>query len=100
MQDWLVPVLLAAGGGTGLGAVLNALFQARGSAYTQLHALVDQLQEDRKNDREALAIYSSKVDTALEHLQIEREYSADLYMWGLNGAPPPPPARRVYTPVK
>jgi hypothetical protein len=80
-----------------LGAILNALFAARGSAYTQLHALVDQLQEDRKNDREALASYSTKVDQALEHLQIEREYSADLYIWAVNGAPPPPPARRVMT---
>jgi len=100
MQDWLLPVLVAAGGGTGLGAVLNAIFAARGTAYTQLHGLVDQLQEDRKSDREALALYSSKVDTALEHLQIEREYSADLYMWAMAGAPPPPPIRRVYTPPK
>jgi len=99
MPDWL-PILIALGGGTGMGAILNVIFAARGSAYTQLHALVDQLQEDRKSDREALAVYSSKVDTALEHLQIEREYSTELYVWALNGAPPPPPTRRVYTPPK
>jgi outer membrane murein-binding lipoprotein Lpp len=97
MPDWL-PILVAAGGGTGLGAVLNVVFAARGSAYTQLHALVDQLQEDRKTDREAIAGYTAKVDAALAHLQIEREYSTDLYIWGMNGAPPPPPTRRAYTP--
>jgi len=99
MPDWLL-LVTAAGGGTGIGAVLNALLNAKGAAFTQLHQLVDQLQEDRKSDREELRIYATKVDTALEHLQIEREYSTELYIWGMNGAPPPPPQRRVITPPK
>lgn len=93
MPEWLL-ILGAIGGGTGFGAVITALFNAKGQAYTQLNALVDQLQEDRKNDREALMLYSGEVRGALMHLQIEREYSSDLYAWGVAGAPPPPPSRR------
>lgn len=93
MPEWLL-LLTAIGGGTGLGAVLNALFNARGAAYVQLNALVDQLQEDRASDRAALLAHSVKVDSALLHLQIEREYSNALHAWGLAGAPPPPPSRR------
>jgi hypothetical protein len=73
--------------------VINALFNAKGQAYTQLNALVDQLQEDRTADRLAIATYSAKVDGVLMHLQVEREYSSALLVWGLNGAPPPPPTR-------
>ena len=98
MPDWL-SLLIAAGGGTGLGAILNVIFAARGSAYTQLHALVDQLQEDRQSDRKELAAYSAKVDAVLLLLEIEREYSLALHAWALAGAPPPPPARRLQTPV-
>jgi outer membrane murein-binding lipoprotein Lpp len=101
MPEWLMPVLIAAGGGTGLGALITALVNAKGSVYTQLNLLVDQLQEDRKTDREELKasrhevkLVGDKVDNALLHLQIEREYAADLYSWGMNGAPPPPPSRR------
>jgi hypothetical protein len=97
MPEWLVPVLVAAGGGTGLGALLKALLDARGTAYTQLQSLVDQLQKDRREDREATVRYAAKVDVALEHLQIEREYSAVLLAWGLQGAPPPPPERRSHS---
>lgn len=99
MPDWLI-LITAIGGGTGLGAILNALFNARGQAYIQLNALVDQLQEDRLHDREALMNFSGKVDGALLHLQIEREYSSDLYAWGSAGGPPPPPARRVVQPQR
>lgn len=106
MPEWLLPTVLAVGGGTGLGALVTALVNARGSVYTQLNLLVDQLQEDRKQDREELKAsraevkgIGEKVDNALLHLQIEREYSSDLYAWGMNGAPPPPPQRRtVITP--
>jgi outer membrane murein-binding lipoprotein Lpp len=101
MPEWLLPVLIAAGGGTGLGALITALVNAKGSVYAQLNLLVDQLQEDRKTDREELKasrhevkLVGDKVDNALLHLQIEREYAADLYSWGMNGAPPPPPSRR------
>lgn len=96
MPDWLL-LLTAAGGGTGIGAVLNALLTAKGAAVTQLHQLVDQFQEDRKSDRDELRNYSNKVDATLEHLQIEREYSNELHAWGMNGAPPPPPTRRAIT---
>jgi outer membrane murein-binding lipoprotein Lpp len=101
MPEWLLPVLLALGGGTGLGALITALVNAKSSVYEQLNLLVDQLQEDRKTDREELKasrhevkLVGDKVDSALLHLQIEREYSSDLYAWGMNGAPPPPPQRR------
>lgn len=97
MPDWLLPALVALGGGTGLGAVLKAVLDARGSAYTQLQALVDQLQKDRSEDRATSARYAAKVDVVLEHLQIEREYSTVLLAWGLQGAPPPPPERRAPT---
>lgn len=93
-------MVVAAGGGTGIGAVLNAVLSAKTSAYTHLNNLVDQLQEDRKADREEVKAYAAKVDIALEHLQIEREYSAALYVWALNGAPPPPPERRAINPTK
>lgn len=95
MPDWLIPALIALGGGTGLGAVLKAVLDARGSAYAQLQALVDQLQKDRTEDRATSARYAAKVDVVLEHLQIEREYTTVLLAWGLNGAPPPPPERRA-----
>lgn len=95
MPDWLVPTLLALGGGAGLGTLITALVNARGSVYAQLNLLVDQLQEDRKADREQMKLVGDKVDSALLHLQIEREYSSDLYAWGMNGAPPPPPQRRA-----
>jgi outer membrane murein-binding lipoprotein Lpp len=94
MPDWLIPAAAALGGGAGLGALLKAIFDARGAAHTQLVALVDQLQEDRKADREQVNAYAAKVDVVLEHLQIEREYTAVLLAWGLQGAPPPPPERR------
>ena len=101
MPEWLLPAALALGGGTGLGALITALVNAKSSVYTQLNILVDQLQEDRKTDREELKasrhevkLVGDKVDSALLHLQIEREYSSDLYAWGMNGAPPPPPQRR------
>lgn len=103
-MDWL-PIVAAVGGGTGLGAILKAVFDAKSTTYTQLNALVDQLQEDRASDRKELTDSRAevrglviKVDSVLQHLAIEREYSADLYAWGVNGAPPPPPQRRVYTP--
>lgn len=106
-MDWL-PIAAAIGGGTGLGAVLKAVFDAKSNAvsttYTQLNSLVDQLQEDRASDRKELAESRSevkglvvKVDSVLQHLSIEREYSADLYAWGIAGAPPPPPQRRLFT---
>lgn len=95
MPDWLLPVLLALGGGTGLGSFLTAIFNARGAGYAQLNILVDQLQEDRTADRTALAAYSAKVDGALLLLQIERDYSSAIYAWALAGAPPPPPVRRA-----
>lgn len=95
MPEWLLPAVIAAGGGTGLGAFLKVLLDARGSAYTQLQSLVDQLQKDRTEDRATSARYAAKVDVVLEHLQIEREYSTVLLAWGLNGAPPPPPERRT-----
>lgn len=95
--EWLT-IVAAVGGGTGLGAVLKAVLDARGSAVTatntQLNALVDQLQEDRREDRDERNNLSVKVETVLELYHIEREHSADLYAWGLAGAPPPPPERR------
>lgn len=106
MPEWLLPAFATLGGGVGLGAIIRALFDARGSAQTrkqealnaadkQANALVDQYQEDRTADRAQLRAYADKVDEALGHLQVEREYSSDLYAWGLAGAPPPPPMRRV-----
>jgi hypothetical protein len=98
MPDWLIPVVVAAGGGTGLGALLNAIITARGSAFQQTMSLVEQLQQARKDDRELQAAYAAKVDVALEHLAIEREYSLALHAWALQGAPPPPPTRRELIP--
>ena len=48
-----------------LGGGPHGAIRARGTAYIQLHALVDQLQEDRAADREALLAHSVKVDSAL-----------------------------------
>lgn len=105
MPEWLIPTLAALIGGGGLGAVLKAAVDAKGSVYTNLNLLIDQLQEDRQHDRQELSESRqevkglvSKVDSVLIHLQIEREYSADLYAWGLNGGPPPPPQRRAFQP--
>lgn len=104
MPDWIVPALLAAGGGTGLGTLITAIITARGSAYQQLLSLVEQLQAARKDDREIQQAYAAKVDVVLaahaaerERLAIEQEHSADLYVWAVNGAPPPPPVRREPT---
>jgi outer membrane murein-binding lipoprotein Lpp len=94
MPDWL-PWVIALGGGGGIGALITAFVNARSSLATQMNAFIDQLQEDRKTDRESVKELGAKVDNALLHLQIEREYSADLYVWGVNGAPPPPPVRRT-----
>ena len=102
MAEWLIPVIVAGGGGAGVGALITSLVNARTSIYAQMNTFVDQLQEDRKTDREEVKASRQemkelgvKVDTALLHLQIEREYSAELYIWGMNGAPPPPPSRRT-----
>lgn len=101
MTEWLVPALIALGGGTGIGAVITPLVTARGSAknvaLTQLNALVDQLQEDRKEDRAERKALNAKVENVLELYHIEREHSTELLAWGLNGAPPPPPTRRTPT---
>lgn len=98
MPDWLVPVIVALGGGTGLGAFIKALFDGKSSATaqaaTQLNALVDQLQEVNKEDRTERKELSAKVERVLDLYHIERDHSADLYVWALNGAPPPPPERR------
>lgn len=103
MPDWL-PWVIGIGGGSGIGALITALFNAKSSIYTQMNAFVDQLQEDRKTDREEVKAsrletkaLGEKVDSALLLLAIEREYSTDLYVWGTNGAPPPPPVRRTIT---
>ena len=104
MPDWLIPVVVASGGGVGVGALITALVNARSSVYAQMNGFVDQLQKDRAIDREEVKAsrqevkdLGAKVDNALTHLQVEREYSAALYAWGLAGAPPPPPSRRALT---
>lgn len=99
MPDWLIPVVVATGGGAGVGAFITSLVNARASIYTQMNAFVGQLQEDRRQDRVEMKALSDKVDAALTHLQIEREYAVDLYAWGVNGAPPPPPSRRTILPT-
>lgn len=91
---WLIPVIAAVVGGGGVGTLLTALVTARGSVYKNLNDLVDQLQEDRAADRETLFALNSRVDRVLSELHTEREYSSALYLWGMAGAPPPPPLRQ------
>lgn len=94
--EWL-PLIVAILGGAGVGGLVTALVNARGSIYKNLHDLIDQLQEDRKDDRASLSSLHGKVDATLLELSFEREYSLALYTWGMNGAPPPPPTRRQAT---
>ena len=91
--DWVAVAALLIGGG-GLGGLVTALVTARGSVYKNLNDLVDQLQEDRKNDREVAGLLTTRVERVLFELHLEREYSTALLVWGMNGAPPPPPARQ------
>ena len=95
--EWL-PLLVAVLGGGGIGTLITALFSARSSVYKNLHDLVDQLQEDRVSDRAAISSLSTQVTTVITELHLEREYSSALYIWGLNGAPPPPPLRHGASP--
>lgn len=95
--EWL-PIAAAILGSGGAGALLNALFSARGSVYKNLNDLVDQLQEDRQDDRSAVSALTDRVNTVIAELHVEREYSTALYMWGMAGAPPPPPQRRKPSP--
>lgn len=93
---WL-PVIVALVGGGGVGTLITALATARGSVYKNLNDLVDQLQENRTADSAAIASLSLQVNTVISELHAEREYSTALYIWGMNGAPPPPPVRREIT---
>lgn len=94
--EWL-PFVVALLGGGGLGTLITALISARGSVYKNLNDLVDQLQEDRVNDRNSIAALSTQVQTVITELHMEREYSSALYLWGMNGSPPPPPLRHGVT---
>ena len=92
--DWL-PVIVAVLGGGGVGTLITALLSARNSTYKNLNDLVDQLQEDRREDRSSVTALTDKVEDVLKELHLEREYSAALYLWGMAGAPPPPPMRNT-----
>lgn len=92
--DWL-PLIVAIIGGGGLGTLITALMSARNSTYKNLNDLVDQLQEDRREDRASVTTLTAKVEVVLKELHLEREYSAALYLWGMAGAPPPSPKRAL-----
>lgn len=92
--DWL-PLIVAVIGGGGIGTLITALMTARNSTYKNLNDLVDQLQEDRREDRASVTGLTAKVEDVLKELHLEREYSAALYIWGMAGAPPPPPNRNT-----
>lgn len=90
--EWL-PFIIAILGGGGVGTLITALLSARNSTYKNLNDLVDQLQEDRREDRASVSTLTVKVEDVLSELHREREYSSSLYLWGMAGGPPPPPLR-------
>lgn len=96
--EWL-PWIIAILGGGGIGTLITAWLSARNSTYKNLNDLVDQLQEDRREDRASVYTLTKKVEDVLKELHLEREYSAALYLWGMAGAPPPPPRRNAIDPV-
>lgn len=96
--EWL-PILVAIIGGGGIGTLITAFLSVRNSTYKNLNDLVDQLQEDRREDRASVSTLTNKVEDVLMELHLEREYSAALYLWGMAGAPPPPPLRNTPHPT-
>lgn len=99
-MDWLapwVPLIAGLGGLAGLGALLKVFFDRKATLYTQFNALVDQFQEDRKEDRGERKELNAKVERVLDLYHLERDYSTKLLAWGLAGAPPPPPEREKPT---
>lgn len=90
--EW-IPLIVAVLGGGGVGTLITALLSARNSTYKNLNDLVDQLQEDRREDRSSVNTLTGKVEDVLKELHLEREYSSSLYLWGMAGGPPPPPLR-------
>lgn len=113
MPDWLLPALLALGGGTGVGALVNALVNAKSTTFEQLQAVTTTLQAerafdrekhaaDRLVDREALAeqramhnLLDQKVDGLQNVIVMYSDWADTLLQWGRDGAPPPEPARPV-----
>lgn len=91
-SEWL-PLVVAIIGGGGLGTLITSLVTARGSVYKNMNDLVDQLQEDRVQERETVNALTARVNLVLTELYVEREYSVALYHWGMAGGPPPPPVR-------
>jgi hypothetical protein len=97
MPEWLQWVV-ALGGGTTIGAFLKMFMDNKTNANAHSIALLKTYQEDRKADREVQEKLHAKVDEVLALYADERDYSTILLAWGLAGAPPPPPARRVHAP--
>lgn len=95
MAEWLPWVTAAAALLTAAGAFIKIFFDKKNTVQTHTNALLDQYQEDRASDRTLNKELHAKVDTVLALYADERDYSTILLAWGLAGAPPPPPARRV-----
>lgn len=124
IPDWILPLALAVGGGTGLGALVNALVNAKSSTFEQLQVVTTTLQAervadrekhaaervadrekhaaDRLEDREGAAEIRAKheaLDTKVDGLQtvitMYSDWSDTLLQWGRDGAPPPEPVRPI-----
>lgn len=103
MATW-TPVIIALASGGLLGAILNGIVGQRNSANTrdnnvatQLHNLIDQIQEERMAEREewrlrqqaqsdTLQRLSMKLDAALDALDAAERHISNQF-------PPPPPER-------
>jgi len=95
MPDWLIPVVIALGGGTGIGALVNAFMSGRTAAFNELHTVVKMMQKERDADRQEVAHLKGEVSGLYLQLSLHREYNAALQAWALAGSPPPPPERPV-----
>lgn len=109
MPDWLLPAFGLLGGGAGLGALINALVNAKGSAFTQLQTFTTTLQAERASDlerhnaerledREAAAVQRTKHDALdqrvnglSQQVNLYKQFTSTLLNWGRAGGPPPEP---------
>lgn len=90
MPEWALPVLIALGGGAGLGGLITAIVNARGAAFNQLQTLYQAGVEERKADRADHAETNKRVDGLYVHLGAWRNYGNEWEDWHAAGCPDPP----------